>query len=184
MPIDPIFDALFKEIYGKPCWRVTPGHGSFLTLEFGDPHLEIREPMAPREDTPENVGEDLQSRRVFIHGDWHLWIYCCDWRVLREEKLVGDSSSDSRIQQAADYLNGQKLIHFSIRLPRIECAFGFDLGARLETRPYDRDSEQWLFFDQRTHKVLTLRADGRYSYHPSSQAGKEDWQPILVARPV
>ncbi|HET9839415.1 MAG TPA: hypothetical protein VFR84_14385 [Candidatus Angelobacter sp.] len=180
MPVDPIFDAVFKDIYGKPCWRVTPGHGSFLTLEFGNPHLEIREPITPRENTPQDVGEDLQSRRVSIHGDWHLWIYCCNWRVLRENELVGDSSSDSRIQRAADYLDGQKLVQFSIQVPSVQCVFAFDLGACLETRPYDHDSEQWLFFDQRASKVLTLRADGFYSYHRSDQAGEEEWLPIQV----
>jgi hypothetical protein len=183
MPVDPIFETVFKEIYGKPCWRVTPGHGSFLTFEFGDPHLDIREPVARKEDTPEPVYQDLSSRRVFIHGDWHLWIYCCEWRVFRESKLVGDSSSDARIQQAADFLDGQKLVRFSMRLPTVQCVFDFDLGGRLETRPCDRDSEQRLFFDQMAHKVLVLRADGFYSYHRSDEARTEEWKPIQELRP-
>jgi hypothetical protein len=37
------FEKVFKGILGKPCWDVKPGHGSFLTMEFGKPHLEVRE---------------------------------------------------------------------------------------------------------------------------------------------
>jgi hypothetical protein len=44
MPTAPIFHKVFCEIYGKPCWNVKPGYGSFFTLEFGKPHLDVHEP--------------------------------------------------------------------------------------------------------------------------------------------
>ena len=37
-----IFQKVFREIYGKPCWNVKPGYGSFFSREFGKPHLEVR----------------------------------------------------------------------------------------------------------------------------------------------
>jgi hypothetical protein len=51
--------------------------------------------------------------------------------------------------------------------------FEFDLGGRLETKSFDRMSEQWLLYEPRGN-VLTVRADKRYSYgsgdrHPSQQ---------------
>jgi hypothetical protein len=178
MPVSPIFETVFKEIYGQPCWRATPGYGSFLTLEFGNPHLEIREPGVPRENVTKPVRELIMSRKVFIHGDWHLWINCCDWKVFRGKQLAGDSSTKARIQRAADFLDGQKLVRFSIRPRKVQCAFEFDLGGRLETRPYDHHSEQWFFFD-RAHMVLTLRADGYYCYDRSDVAAEKKWKSIL-----
>jgi hypothetical protein len=56
--------------------------------------------------------------------------------------------------------------------------FEFDLGAKLETVPSDRKSEQWLLFTP-NKKVLTLRADRRYQYTRSGQTrDKEQWRPV------
>jgi hypothetical protein len=180
LPIDPIFHRVFERIYGKPAWRVSPGWGSFLTFEFGDPHLEIREPIAARGSASKKVTEALARRRVFIHGDWHLWINCCDWKVWSRRKLIGRSISKSTIQRAADILDGQKLVQFSIRQRQTRCVFEFDLGGRLETEPYDHESEQWLLYYSPEHKVLTLRADSVYSYGPSNRPVADEWKPVEV----
>jgi hypothetical protein len=177
MSIDPIFARAFTELYGKPAWRVSPGWGSFLTFEFGEPHLEIREPIVARKEASQRVKQDLARRRVFIHGDWHLWINCCDWKAFSKRKLIGQSTSVSSIQKAADILDGQALVSFSLRLKPVRCRFEFDLGGRLETYPYDRKSVQWLLYDSR-NQVLTLRADDVYSYGPSNRPVAEEWKPI------
>ena len=85
------------------------------------------------------------------------------------KKLIGKSTSASTYTKAADFLDGQKLVRFVLLPKKCRCVFEFDLGGRLETRPYDRHSEQWLFFDKRIHTVLTLRADGNYSYGLSNR---------------
>ena len=36
-----LFERVLQRIYGKPCWNVKPGHGSFLTFEFGLTPLEV-----------------------------------------------------------------------------------------------------------------------------------------------
>jgi hypothetical protein len=176
--IDPIFERVFKRIYDKPCWRVAPGFGTFLTFEFGNPHIETVEPTTPKVKVSEKVRLAAAKRRVFINGDWHLWIYCCNWEVRRAGNLVGGSSSVSSIQSAAEILDGQKFVRFSMAPREYHCAFKFDLSTVLETIPYDRKSEQWSFYDRRIHMVLTLRADGYYSYNRSNRAGSEKWKPI------
>jgi len=168
------------EIYGKPAWRVSPGWGSFLTFEFGDPHLEIREPIVARKGASKRVREELARRKVFIHGDWHLWINCCDWKVFSNRKLVGQSTAKSTFQKVAGTLDGQALIGFSLTPKPVRCRFEFDLGGRLETHPYDRRSEQWLLFDRRSQTVLMLRADRVYSYGPSNRSVAEEWKPIQM----
>jgi len=78
MPTAQIFERMFRGIYGKPCGNVKPGHSSFLTLEFGLPHLEVREPIVARKGASPRVQKVLARRNVFVHGEWHLWIYCCN----------------------------------------------------------------------------------------------------------
>lgn len=177
MRIDPIFDQAFSEIYGKPAWRVSPGWGSFMTFEFGDPHLEIREPKITKRDVDEKVKQALARRNVFIHGDWHLWINCCDWKVTSGGNVVGRSTTDSSIRKAAEFLDGQQLTRFSLTPETVHCVFEFDLGGRLETYPYDDKGEQWLFYDSRNN-VLVLRADGMYSLRPSDQAVEPEWKSV------
>ena len=176
MESDAIFDRIFKMLYGKPCWNVKPGYGSFLTLEFGKPHLQIHEPRKPRPDASLTVGSLLSRRHIRIHGDWHLWIYCCEWSVSLAWRIVGDSSSTLRIKRAANVLDGQKLIS-AVIIPRgSRSVFEFDLGGLLETNPYDRKSEQWMLFEPSGY-VLTYRADKRYSHSRSSTTPDEiNWK--------
>ena len=178
--LDPVFGRVFRKLYNLPCWNVKPGYSSFLTFEFGQPHLRIDEPRKPKGEVSPRVRKLLARRRIYVHGDWHLWIYCCDWGVFESGKIVGDCSSKSRIQKAAWALDGQKLVAVTIVPRGTRSIFEFDLGGRLETRPYDRRSEQWMLYCP-SGRVLTFRADKMYSYGPGNRALKErNWRPIEV----
>ena len=171
-------ERLVSGLYGKPCWGVKPGVGPFLTLEFGKPNLEIRDPIIATKGASTNLRDRLARRAVHVHGEWHLWIYCCDWEVLSGSKCIGDSSKKPKIRHAAEFLNGQELTCFSISLRKLSCVFEFDLGATLKTRPYDKESEQWLLYGP-SHKVLSLRADGRYKYMRSDVPEDQgSWKPV------
>lgn len=173
-----IIEGVVKSLYGKPCWNVKPGYGSFLTMEFGEPHLEIREPTVASATASPKVRKALAQRRVFVRGEWHLWIYCCDWRLFTGRKHIGDSSTKGNIARAAEFLDGQALTNFSISRRNARCVFDFDLGGRLVTQPYDNKSEQWMLFEP-LHMVLVVRADGRYK-HTRSDAPEDqgEWMPI------
>jgi hypothetical protein len=158
-----VFESAFRRILKKPCWDVRLGHGSFLTLEFGRPSLTIREPIAAKSGSSNKVREHLARRQVYVHGEWHLWLMHCNWEVRANGKFVGNSSKRLSARHAADFLNGQKLIKFSILPRKVRCLFTFDLGASLSTTPYDRHSEQWSLFEP-SGKVLALRADFKYCY--------------------
>jgi len=159
-------ERVVRRLYGKPCWGVKPGVGSFLTLEFGKPNLQVRDPVVATKGASASVRQTLARRRVRVHGEWHLWIYCCHWEVLSGNKRIGDSSTKTKMRRAAEFLSGQKLIGFSVSPRNVNCVFDFDLGASLKTRPYDENGEQWLLFGP-SHKVLTLRADGFCKYDRS-----------------
>ncbi len=91
---------------------------------------------------------------------------------------MGDSSTKVGIRRAAEFLDGQKLVRFSISPRNTRCEFKFDLGAILKTQPYDKDSVQWLLYDP-AEKVLSLRADGLYQYGHSDDSDDEgEWKPL------
>jgi len=165
------FNRICSAVYGNPAWSVRKGHGSFLTLEFGQPDLEVREPLAASPDTQERVQERLASRRVSVRGRWHLWIYCCNWSItLRGTEVAHSESPDDVIAFATDQLDGQKLLSV-IRDERPGTwVFAFDLDCELRTWPYDDDvtGEQWLLYERDSVNVLTVRADGQCSYDSGS----------------
>jgi hypothetical protein len=179
MQTAPIFQKVFREIYGKPCWNVKPGYGSFFTLEFGKPHLEVREPTVANKGAPQKVQRLLARRNVFVHGEWHLRIDSCAWEVLSNGGHVGNGSTKFSMRRAADLLNGQKLIQFSFFPKEVQCVFEFDLGATLRTVPYDRKGEQWVLHTP-DQKALTLRADRRYQYMRADLPRDRGlWKPAL-----
>src|SRR5215213_6024148 len=89
---DPLRRA-FAPLIGLAAWSVRIGHGSFLTLEFGTPHLSVREPIVAKPGASEKVRKALARRRVRPVGEWHLWIYCWHWRVWSEGAEIACSES-------------------------------------------------------------------------------------------
>lgn len=159
--------SLMSPLLGMPCWGVKRGQGSFLTLEFGAPSVSVREPITS-ESGSAKVRRALARRHVVVHGAWHLWIYCCEWRVESGGRTVGDSSAWRRIDAAARVLDGQKLIGITLAPRGARTKFVFDLGAVLETRPYDRTSEQWSLYTP-TGRVISFRADRKYAIAKGGQ---------------
>src|SRR4051812_29248304 len=162
-----------SRLYGLPCWHVKRGYGSFLTLEFGRPYLRVRNPYRSMAES-KRVRDAAARRRITVAGEWHLWIYCCDWAVSNGGRLIGDSESKRSMDRAASFLDGQKLVKAWIVPREMRTVFEFDLGGTLETRPYNRTSEQWLLYEPNGN-VLTVRADRQYTYGPSKHPDKRRW---------
>ena len=152
----------FAALANRPCWGVRRGQGSFLTFEFGKPRLLIREPIMSSAASG-RVRRLLARRNVYVAGEWHLWIYCCEWTVASGSRVIGDSTTNRRAERAARFLDGQKLVEVVMPARGARTTFRFDLGGVLETRPYDRRSEQWLLYEPNGY-VLIFRADRRCSY--------------------
>jgi hypothetical protein len=71
----------FAKLQGKLCWGAKRGFGSFLTLEFASPRLVVRELPSSTRAVSRRVQKLFARRLVSARGRWHLWIYCCEWRV-------------------------------------------------------------------------------------------------------
>jgi len=141
----PTIDQAFCHLRGQLAWSVHKGHGSFLTFEFGKPHITIREPVATSADASERVRKTLARRRVFITGDWHLWIQNAHWEIeTRYEKINSDTFDTDSLEETLKELDGQRLLSVSACSGEGSCVLAFDLGASLALRPnVDVDDEQW-----------------------------------------
>lgn len=174
------FEDLWAPIYENPAWLVKKGHGSFLTFEFGQPELRIREPKPYSDAVSEKVREGSARRLVTVTGQWHLWIYCCRWSIFHHQvELAHCESPDDVIDRAANRLDGQKLKMVERGGQVGSWLFGFDLGGELRTRPCDHDPlvEQWMLYERASGNVLVARADGLCSYEAGDLPAHEarDW---------
>jgi len=137
----------FKPLINELAWNVKKGHGSFLTFEFGTPNLEIGEPKIWK--TLPFPSNEHPTRQTTVRGDFHLWIYCCNWKIqIKDKQIAFEESSDEEIQKATEYLNGQKLVSIVINTKTARTIFKFDLGGELLTfnQSYEPETEIWMLY--------------------------------------
>jgi hypothetical protein len=120
----------FRPVFGTAPWKVKPGVGSFLTLEFG-----------PRIKTDGH-----------IHGRWHLWIYLSNWKLFRGERQLVDSDAERKlIAISTRRLEGESLtdIDFNARTKKTTFSFG-DFRLVVSPADYldspDERDHYWIFF--------------------------------------
>src|SRR5689334_12556335 len=73
--------TVFAPLIGRLVWQVKRGVGSMLTMEFGEPHLRVHEPVEPLYRRSPKVVRLQRRRRVFPKGDWHFWIEYAAWKI-------------------------------------------------------------------------------------------------------
>ena len=136
---------LFAPLVGQLVWQVRRGIGSFLTLEFGMPHLSIREPIAPRASRSPKVRRNLMRRGVYVTGDWHLWVQYGDWVLSTfAGALTSEDPAGSPSDECLRDLDGQRFLSVDGGNMGGSCAFRFDLGGLLEIWPSaEIPDDQW-----------------------------------------
>ena len=138
-----------------------------MTFEFGEPELEVREPHLGIVHIDGAPPKALQ-RHTAVHGQWHLWVYCCDWSLsLNDTQIAHNESDDITLTRALRVLNGQAITAVSVDPSSGATHFAFDLGCTLATTPATAGTysvepvEQWFLYQPSGH-VLTVRGDGKY----------------------
>jgi hypothetical protein len=138
---------LFKPLLGQAAWSVQGGVGSMLTLEFGTPHIIVREPKVLRAAASERVRRHFRRRQVSVAGDWHLWIQYCDWKISVSDGSCDSESFDWRQpNECLRDLDGQRLIGVGAGALPNSWRFEFDLGGVLEVWPsteYKPTNDLW-----------------------------------------
>jgi hypothetical protein len=145
-------EAAFEPLIGQKAWGASIGWGSFATIEFG-------------------------ARRLVnhhYHGDWHLWLYMCEWQLYSRNRVLANSESTKHVMEVAtDNLNGEKLKYVSFDSERLETEFTFSRDLRLVCKPYAdaaSNEECWMLF-RPDATVMSLRNSG---LHSESQVDKSE----------
>ncbi len=172
------FLDLFEPVYGRRCWNVGAVSGSFLSIEFGDKYSWARD---PRVAAPPGTGmgaPEVNSVIYSLHGDWHLLLFRCDWRVISATTVIGDSATSRAIARAASRLEGGILKRVVVN-PDGSTRFQFDRYARLETKPHDARAEQWFLVKTSGCQVLTCYGDGRLDLDQNENCFEDEDRRIL-----
>jgi hypothetical protein len=154
-------DSPFAPLIGALTWHVRRGVGTFLTMEFGAPHLSVREPIEPRHTTSPKGIRRLKQRVVHIVGDWHLWIQHADWRLTTAHaKLTSDDEIGTPLDDALADLDGQKLLSAEVAAERNRWTLTFDLGGSLEIWPANYEAEELWGLYRQDRRIIICRQDG------------------------
>jgi hypothetical protein len=159
----------FRGLSGLPCWNVRQGYGSFVTLEFGQPRLEIREPI------PDSSRASLRRRLVTVRGEHHLWVEQCDWSVVEREKQLAHSESEtSVITQALAHLDGAILRTVHVFPDRGESVFDFEFDASLRLKRYaDFAPDDPIWHLDSHDRVLSFLSSGQLQFGRSDEQASE-----------
>ena len=134
-------ETLFRPLIGQRAWGAKVGWGSFVTIEFGQKRLQDRH----------------------YHGDWHLWLYQCDWTLKSKSHEMANSESKKGVMQTAiDNLNGLVLTEISFDQEKMATEFIFGDDLRLRCQPYPdatQDEECWMLFTP-DKQVVSLASQG------------------------
>lgn len=140
---------------GLPVWNPRQGHGSFLTLEFGDQRL------------------DASSR--FVSGAWHLWIQMAAWRIEDASAvLAGCEDTHEVIADALAVIDGRRLTPIIAAGPALDTVFSFsDVHLRTfsmwsRVSEDDRVDSWWLF--RPDDQVLAVTGGGTWTLTPATSA--------------
>jgi hypothetical protein len=138
--------AYFQPLLGQTAWNVALGHGSFVTMEFGEP-----------------VGNGSGA----VHGTWHFWVYCCAWRIeTYDDVLAYSEDSRSRLVQVLPLLEGKKLEDIEINFPNGDTLLRFEGGLVLRLMPiYSETYEHWLLYTP--DGVLVFGSGTNWSFEPA-----------------
>lgn len=148
---------LFKRLSGKKPTRISLGHGSFLTFDFG-------------RDYEEKIKTRSGGFKIIKYGEWHLWVYMCAWRIDKNDiPFVGSNDSRDLIQQKLQSLADQKLKTASILNEAFDTTFTFGDEYKLHLFSFEvTDDEQWMLFTPEK-KVFVAGPNNEWSYHDSNK---------------
>jgi len=97
-----LIEEAFSPLLGLPTWSVRKGHGSFITMEFGEPQLIIGAPGLQLVYV-DGLADRVLVRPARVRGPWFLWVYCCEWELFHDDVQIEGGASCPR-QNAPAFL--------------------------------------------------------------------------------
>jgi hypothetical protein len=169
-------DDILATLIGKIAFSLKQSYGSFFFVEFGGPHLRLREPIEPKPEASEKAKTSLRRRRVHVVGTWSLFVQDCNWTLTNEQQSVCQADAPENMENLFRGVEGQYLISARIDHATKTCTLEFDLGASLKLWPRidrnpDPSEDQWrLNFLDRSSVGYTN--DGSIAIESAPDAGK------------
>lgn len=163
---DNTIETVFAPLIGQMAWQVRADDHACVMMEFGAPHLEIREPRVAKAKSTPKV-ERLRARRIVrVIGDWHLWIESCNWTLTtRNGTTSSEGKTDDLWQEWMEDVAGQHLVSVDSAAPGA-INMRFDMGAVLEAKPDpDGDLDSWSLYPWQG-PVTACDATGRITVEP------------------
>jgi hypothetical protein len=148
---------LFNKIIGTKPTRITLGHGSFLTFDFG-------------RDIKEQIKTRAGGLKTICFGEWHLWVYMCAWRIDKNNKpFIGSNDARDLIKQHLRALEKKELKKVIILNEAFDANLVFGDEYQLHLFSFQvTDDEQWMLFTPE-EKVFTAGPGNEWSYHDSDK---------------
>lgn len=163
---------LFAPLVGRLAWHVRRGIGTFLTMESGEPHLVVREPIEPRITRSARSVRRLKRRVVHLAGDWHFWIQHADWRLKTSNgELCSSDPIGTTKEEMLEDLDGQYLLSAASTAAGTHWTLTFDLGGTLEIWPADYEAEELWGLYRWDRKIVICRQDGTIEETEPAQEG-------------
>jgi hypothetical protein len=81
-------DEMLRLLVGQFAWSVRRGFGTYLTMQFGEPHRVVREPIQASENADAVVRRTLGRRLISIQGDVSLSIQDSQWSIFTKDAAV------------------------------------------------------------------------------------------------
>ena len=157
-----VIQSKIAPLIGQRAWQPNQGIGSFLTFEFGT--------KVPRKPIKSKLLKRIRKGPQLDRGEWHLWIYMCEWRIEKGSEILAGSEDDhSKVEIALQSFNNKTLTSMEILSSFLDTLFIFEDEVNLRT--FSRDSkecEHWMLFTP-DENVLSLGPGSSWSYSKSSE---------------
>lgn len=154
------------QLPGTEVWQATHGWLKHVAVLAATPEDVCEPTLMPL--FIEGAPAKAIGRYASIGGEWHLWVYCCEWSLMLEDVQLAHSESDNVTMNRVLYLLiGQVLKAIDIDPADGRTRFTFGLGCSLLTYPapsgiYGNEPVgQWKLLT-RSGPCLAVREDGSY----------------------
>ena len=156
------------------CWQVRWDNQVGLDMNFGRPHLVIREPRRSSSRWP-RVRALAARRRAHLHGTHWLQIAPEAWEIVLDDGTRARRGAAARQSDVAcARLTGERLVEVRIDVKTGVSEFRFDLGGVIRVRRprgwgTEPDDQLWTLHGP-GHQYVAVFAGGTYSYGSTRRA--------------
>ena len=142
---------ILNEMKGLKTRNVQLGHGSFLTIDFG-------QDLLIRIKTNHGIEE-------FKRGEWHLWTYICAWRLdIKGIPIIGSEDERKKIAKEIVKLENKELVNIEILNEAFDIVLKFENEIVLLLFSFSvKEFEHWKLYTPE-RKALIVGPGMKVSY--------------------